>query len=387
MSELLEQFSRVAASGRPAALATLVAAAGATPKKAGSTMWVGEDGSLLGSVTIGGCVDARVVERAEEVITSGTPDLLRMSLGDEDAWELGLTCGGEVDVLVQRVDPRNADEPSVAAYRAAREAYDAGRASVVVAYLDGRRERFAIDESGATVGTLGDGMLDARARELATSRLAGGASSGVEKITHDGHEIALFFERLAPPETVVIYGASQVAMSLVVFARELGMRTVVVDGRERMASRDRFPLADEIHVGMPSEIAEGIRATVRTYVVLLAHDYKYELPVLREVLRGDAGYIGMLGSRRRGETIRAMLAEEGFTPVELARMRTPIGLGIGAKSAAEIALAIAAEIVAIREGREVGVDRLSPNAAASPPARPNTATVSPVSEVPQAARG
>lgn len=366
MSELLEQFGRVTAEGRPAALATLVAAAGATPKKAGSTMWVSEDGSLLGSVTIGGCVDARVIERAEHVVRTGQPELLRMSLGDEDAWELGLTCGGQVDVLIQRVDPRNAEDPSVVAYRAAREAYSAGRASVVVAYLDDRRGRLTIDESGAMTGTLGDAMLDARAREIATMRLAGARTSGVEQITHEDREIALFFERLAPPETVVIYGASHVAMALVVFAHELGMRTVVVDGRERMATRERFPLADEIHVGMPSEIAEKLGSTWRTYVVLLAHDYKYELPVLREVLRSDAGYIGMLGSHRRGETIRAMLAEEGFVAAELGRLKSPIGLGIGAKSAAEIALAIAAEIVAVREGREIGQSRTMLSAAAVP---------------------
>jgi xanthine dehydrogenase accessory factor len=150
-------------------------------------------------------------------------------------------------------------------------------------------------------------------------------------------------------------------MSLVVFARELGMRTIVVDGREQMASRSRFPLADEIHVGMPSEFAEQVPATKRTYAVLLAHDYKYELPVLREILRGEAGYIGMLGSRRRGESIKTMLREEGFTSHELNRLRTPIGLGIGARSAAEIALAIASEIVAVREGREGGLSLAPPN--------------------------
>src|SRR6476469_114860 len=155
MSELLEQFASVEAAGRPAALATLVAAAGATPKKAGATMWISEDGGLLGSVTIGGCVDTRVIERAEGVIATGTPELLRMTLGDEDAWELGLTCGGEVDVLVQRVDPANADDPSAKAYAAARAAYAAGRASMVVARLDGGRERLAVDENGSTTGTLG----------------------------------------------------------------------------------------------------------------------------------------------------------------------------------------------------------------------------------------
>ncbi|HZI41659.1 MAG TPA: XdhC family protein, partial [Gemmatimonadaceae bacterium] len=261
MSELLEQFASVEGSGRRAALATLVAAAGATPKKAGATMWISEDGALLGSVTIGGCVDTRVIERAEEVIASGRPELLRMTLGDEDAWELGLTCGGEVDVLVQRVDPADVDDPSVKAYAAARAAYTAGRASIVVARLDGRRERLLVDENGATTGSLGDEMLDAVAKELASRRLAGAQMSSVERVTQDESETALFFERLAPPETLIIYGASHVAMSLAIFARELGIRTIVVDGRERMATRSRFPTADEIRVGMPSEIAADLLPT------------------------------------------------------------------------------------------------------------------------------
>ena len=373
MSELLEQLSWVSASGRPAALATLVAAAGTTPKTAGATMWVSEDGSVLGSVTIGGCVDARVIERAERVVRSGTPELLRMSLGDEDAWELGLTCGGEVEVLVQRVDPAGGDSSAVA-YAAARAAYEAGRAAVVVAHLDERRDRLAIDESGARAGSLGDADLDARAAEIATRRLAAGELSGVERLSHDEREAVLFFERLAPPETVVIVGASQVAMSLAVFVRELGMKVVIVDGRERMATRERFPSVEEIHVGMPSEIVESLGITRRTYIVLLAHDYKYELPVLRAVLRGEAGYIGMLGSRRRGTTIRAMLAEEGLTASELSRLHSPIGLGIGAKSAAEIALAIAAEIVAVREDREPGLTRAVPDVGAlAPDDRPEAA--------------
>lgn len=365
MSELLEQFASVTASGRPAALATLVAAAGATPKKAGSTMWVSEDGSLLGSVTIGGCVDTRVIERAAHVITTGTPELLRMTLGDEDAWELGLTCGGEVDVLIQRVDPASAENPSVKAYAAARAAYAAGRATTVMAHLDDRRDRLALDENGMIAGTLGDEVLDASAIVVALERIAAARPSGVEGVPHNDGNVKIFFERLAPPETVVIYGASHVAMSLAVFVRELGMRTVIVDGRERLATRARFPTADEIRVGMPSEIAEQIPATKRTYMVLLAHDYKYELPVLREILRSNAGYIGMLGSKRRGESIRSMLAEDGFTTAELSRLRTPIGLAIGAKSAAEIALAIAAEIVAVRESDAgaTSTERLVPNVA------------------------
>lgn len=373
MSELLEQFASVVSSGQPAALATLVAAAGATPKKAGSTMWVAADGSLLGSVTIGGCVDARVVERAERVIATGHPELLRMSLGDEDAWELGLTCGGTIEVLVQRVDASSANDPVVSAYESARDAYEGGRASMVIAPLHERAERLFVDEGGATSGTLGDSNLDARAIAIARERLLSARQSGVEQVQSTGREVSLFFERIAPPECVVIYGGTQVAMSLVPFARELGMRTVVVDGRERMATRSRFALADEIHVGMPSDFAERRPATPRTYVVLLAHDYKYELPILRVVLRSEAGYVGMLGSKRRGDTIRTMLADEGYTDAELRRLHSPIGLTIGAKSAAEIALAIAAEIVAVREQRRAA--ELRSTDAASPDAGRRVAAV------------
>jgi len=348
VSELLEQFARVLASRQPSVLATLVAAKGATPKKTGATMWVGAGGTILGSVTIGGCVDARVIEQADGVISTGTPRLLSMSLGDEDAWELGLTCGGTVEVLVQRVDARDDTDPSVVAYRAARAAYDAGRSAVVVAALGDGQGRLTVDDAGVVTGTLGDSALDTAALEAAGERLRLGLGSSIACVDHAGRSTELYFERLAPADVVVIYGAGDVAVSLAAYTRELGMRTIVVDGRERFASRERFPTVDELRVGMPSDIAEQIPATPRTSVVLLAHDYKYELPVLRHVLRSEVGYIGMLGSRRRGETIRALLAEEGFREEELARIRTPIGLDIGARSAAEIALAVAAEIVAVR---------------------------------------
>ena len=350
MSEVLEQFAIVLGARRRVALATLVAARGTTPKKAGATMWVGADGDIIGSVTIGGCVDARVIEHAHRVIESGRPELLSMTLGDDDAWELGLTCGGTVEVLLQRVDGGDDRDPSVAAYGAARKAYDAGEPSIVVAGLEGP-ERLTVLADGSWSGTLGTSELDTSVARAAAERHRTGAGSAVATVVVGGKAVPFYFEYLAPPETVVIYGASHVAMFLTSLVRELGMRTVIVDGRERYATRERFPHADELRVGMPSEIAEQLATSARTYVVLLAHDYKYELPVLRHVLRSAAGYIGMLGSRKRGATIRAMLADEGYSPAELARLRSPIGLDIGARSAAEIALAVAAEIVAVRQGR------------------------------------
>jgi xanthine dehydrogenase accessory factor len=161
----------------------------------------------------------------------------------------------------------------------------------------------------------------------------------------------VFIDRIAPPTTLVIVGAGQIAMSLTRLARELEMRSIIVDGRERYATRARFPDADEIHIGMPSEIVGQIRATPNIAVVLIAHDYKYDLPVLRHALRAPVGYIGLLGSKKRGSAVRDLLRAEGFGDTELARIHTPIGLELGGKSSAEVALAILAEIVAVRSGK------------------------------------
>ncbi len=352
MSEALDQVRKLRDEARVVAMATLVAAKGTTPKKAGAKMWVAPDGSILGSVTIGGCVDAQVVREAESVLSEagngGGARLLALSLGDEEAWEIGLTCGGTVEVVVERVDAMATDDPIAAAYAAAAAEVAAGRPAVVVSALDGSRRRLVVGAAGVVSGTLGDGARDAAVSRVATEQL-GASVSAVRSVPMASGEERFYFELHRPPETMVIYGAGQVAMSLALFGRELGMRTVIVDGRERYATRERFPAADEIIVGMPSEIAERLGARAGMYVVLVAHDYKYELPVLRYVLRSDAGYVGMLGSRKRGDTIKAMLREEGFTAADIARIHTPIGLDIGAKSAAEIALAIAAEIVAVRE--------------------------------------
>jgi xanthine dehydrogenase accessory factor len=356
MDESLSPLEQLRATDRRAALGTLVAAKGTTPKKEGAKVWVGEGGRIHGSVTIGGCVDARVVQEAEAVLAARSPRLISFSLGDEDAWEIGLTCGGAVDVLVEPVDLTADDDPVVASYDSVRGEASAGRASVVVVPLDGRRGRLVVLENSTRVGTLGDASLDDAAAARATELLHLGVSR-VDAVPGSDGDVSLFFEHHGPPGTLVVVGATQVAMTLAVLARELGFRTVVIDGRERLATRERFPTADELRVGMPSDLAAEVRTSPATAFVLVAHDYKYELPVLRHVLRSDAGYVGMLGSSRRGAAVKALLAEEGFTPEELARIHTPIGLDIGAQSASEIALSILAEVVAAWRGRPAAAAR------------------------------
>jgi xanthine dehydrogenase accessory factor len=349
MDESLTPLEMLRATERRAALGTLVAAKGTTPKKEGAKVWVGEGGRIHGSVTIGGCVDARVVQEAEAVLDARAPRLISLSLGDEDAWEIGLTCGGTVDVLVEPVDLSSDDDPVVASYERVRIEARAGRAAIVVIPLDGRSGRLVVLADGTRTGTLGDVSLDRAASARATELLSLGVSR-VERVPGTGGDVSLFFEHHGPPGTLVVVGATQVAMTLSVLAQELGFRTIVIDGRDRLATRERFPDA-ELRVGMPSELVAEIPVSPVTAFVLVAHDYKYELPVLRHVLRSDVVYVGMLGSSRRGAAVKALLAEEGFTADELARVRTPIGLDIGAQSTSEIALSILAEVVAAWRGR------------------------------------
>jgi xanthine dehydrogenase accessory factor len=349
MDESLTPLEQLRATERRAALGTLVAAKGTTPKKEGAKVWVGEGGRIHGSVTIGGCVDARVVQEAEAVLTARLPRLISLSLGDEDAWEIGLTCGGAVDVLVEPVDLASDDDPVVMSYERVAAEASQGRPSVVVVPLDGRTGRLVVLEDATRVGTLGDSSLDAAAATRAAELLRLGVSC-VEAVPGSDGDVSIFFEHHGPPGTLVVVGATQVAMTLSVLARELGFRTIVIDGRDRLATRERFPDA-ELRVGMPSDLVAEVPASPGTAFVLVAHDYKYELPVLRHVLRSDAAYIGMLGSSRRGAAVKALLAEEGFTAEDLARIATPIGLDIGAESAAEIALSILAEVVGAWRGR------------------------------------
>lgn len=318
---LIEHSDPVLRKEPAVALATLIAATGSSSKKLGAKMIVGRSGRIIGGVTIGGCVDAQVIEAADAVVANGGRRLLSISLDDDEAWEIGLTCGGTLDVLITRVEPGSEADPTIAAHRRALELLAAGEPAVIVTPLDGDGAPYAVAAAA----------FETDAANAATGRV--------------------FADRIAPPVTLLVVGAGQIAMSLTRLARELEMRSVIIDGRERYATRERFPDADDIRIGMPSEIVAGLELNRRAAVVLLAHDYKYELPVLRNVLRRPAGYVGLLGSRKRGAAIREMLNEEGFSADELARIHTPIGLDLGGKASADVALAILAEIVAVNNGK------------------------------------
>jgi xanthine dehydrogenase accessory factor len=344
MEELFDDIERLAHAEKRVAMATLVATRGTSPKREGAKMWVGEEGRILGSVTIGGCVDARVIAESEQALSSFKPRLVEMKLGNEDAWEIGFSCAGDLDVFIEPVDLTRPDNV-LELYRAIRKLVDQGMSVVLATSLKDNSRRLIIVEYGENVGSLGTAELDSEAQTVALELIRKGVSSTVS-IGPDS--LPVFFETHGPPPTLIVFGASHVAMPLVSLAHDLGLKTIVVDGRPRFATRERFLDVDQLLIGIPSEIAETLIYTSSTYVVLTAHDYKYDLPVLKVVLPARPAYVGLLGSKRRGAAIKDFLRDGGMDETLLDQLHVPTGLDIGAETAAEIALSILAETVALK---------------------------------------
>jgi xanthine dehydrogenase accessory factor len=345
MLELFDHIDQLRRSSGRVTVATLVNTRGTTPRKEGAKMLVGEGGDVLGSVTIGGCVDAQVIEEAADVLAEMRPRLLEMNLGDEEAWEIGLTCGGTIEVLLEPVALDRADDATAQLYERVRAHAAQGGHAALVTRLDGQAGKLLVLDNGTTEGSLGAPFLDERFVAEAREMLRAGKSG---TLFLEG--VRAFAEVLAPPALLLVVGAGHVAMPLTALARVLGYRTVVLDGRPRFATRDRFPDVDDLRVGIPSELVQDYPLTRSASLVLVAHDYKYDMPVLKHALTTEVGYVGMLGSARRGATILKYLAEDGVDAAALARVRVPIGLDLGARSAPAIALAILAEIQAVHGG-------------------------------------
>ena len=345
MSELFDHLDQLRDSTGKVAVATLVNTRGTTPRKEGAKMLVGEGGSVLGSVTIGGCVDAQVLEESADVLKTMQPRLLELNLGDEEAWEIGLTCGGTIEVFLEPLGLNEKGPGATALYERVRGHAERGGHGAVVTRLDGGGAKLLVLDDGTVEGSLGEPFLDERFTAEARDAMARRTS---RTMLLEGARA--FVEVFAPSALLLVVGASHVAMPLVSLARILGYRTAVLDGRPRFATRERFPDVDELKIGVPSELVGEYSLTPATALVLVAHDYKYDLPVLRHALESEVGYIGMLGSSRRGAALLKLLQEDGIADSQLKRVRVPIGLDLGARSAPEIALAIMAEIQAVRGG-------------------------------------
>ena len=308
MRELLDELNEWIGGREDIAIATVIETWGSSPRPLGSKMLVTRSGKMAGSVS-NGCIEGAVFEEAQKVLKSGVPKIAAFGVADDVAFEVGLACGGHIEVFIQPLGP---------AHRQA------------VGMLN--RHEPATLQTNLVTGE---------------AQLIDGTPPGTELARREGD---IFTEPLRRPPHLVIIGAIHIAIPLHRLAKLMGYHVTVVDARAKFATRDRFPEADELIVAWPDEAIGKLVVDSSTYVVILTHDPKFDLPALRSVLTKDAGYVGAIGSRKTNQNRFDALRKEGFTEEQLARVHGPIGLDLGGRGAEETALGILAEITAVRFG-------------------------------------
>jgi xanthine dehydrogenase accessory factor len=351
VKELLETLVGWRAEGVEVGRAVVVRTFGSAPRPEGAVLIVASDGRIAGSVS-GGCVEGAAAEEIERARATGRSRVIRYGISDEEAWDVGLACGGTIDVLVEPTVPQAVVDAAEGSTR------DIGAAVVTSLPADSPPPAFGPHEpgegaapvtplvvhaTGGMSGTLGRPELDDALVEAARDALNRGASRTIEL---GGR--SLFIEAYPVRPRLVVVGAVQAAMSLVAYARELGYATVVVDGRAAFATPERFPDVDRLVVGWPDEIADEIGLGPNDAVAVLTHDVKFDEPAIVEALRRGCRYVGAVGSRKTQADRRERLRRAGVGEDALARLRGPIGLDLGGRAPAEMALSIMAEIVAAR---------------------------------------
>jgi xanthine dehydrogenase accessory factor len=341
-------------AGEPLAMATVVGTWSSAPRQPGATMVVGPDGIAVGSVS-GGCVEGAVYELCREVIATGVPRLQRYGVSDDEAFAVGLTCGGIIDLFIERADRAAFPELGEVA-----EAINIGAPVAVVTCVDGPPDRLGrrlVLRPHERTGTLGSARLDDAVTDDARGLLAGGRTSTLH-YGYDGERrgdaLALFVASYAPRPRMLVFGAIDFAAAVARVGAFLGYRVTVCDARAVFATARRFPDADEVVVDWPHrylqrEIDAGALDD-RTVVCVLTHDPKFDVPVLDVALRQRFAYVGAMGSRRTHDDRVQRLREAGLPDSALASLCSPIGLDLGARTPEETAVSIAAEIVASRWG-------------------------------------
>ncbi len=345
MRDVLDDLDRWQRQSEQVAIATLTEVRGSAPRLPGARFCATRSGEVSGSVS-GGCIEADLFEHAMQVLDGDRPAVVQYGISDELAFEVGLSCGGEIEVLVEPFRPD-------AVWQALRETLLGQRSAVLAVGLEpaaiaGRR--MVVFEDGATTGAIGadlDGAIAGRASRLLLE-------GGTRRLTlgEPGEERVVFLEAFRPPPHLFLLGAAFAAPPLARMASEAGFRVTVVDPRSAFATRERFPSADEVIVGWPNEALEAAELGPHSYIVMLLHDEKFDVPALVPALRSEAGYIGVMGSRRTHERRLEQLREQGCDDEALSRLRAPIGLDIGGREPAEIAVSILAEMLAVRYGRD-----------------------------------
>ncbi|MCI3150248.1 XdhC/CoxI family protein [Streptomyces sp. GB4-14] len=354
MLDVAEHLYRWIKADQDFAVATVVSVSGSAPRMPGAALAVDADGTAVGSVS-GGCVEGAVYEACQDSLRTGRSLVQRFGYSDEDAFAVGLTCGGVIDIVtvpVRRSDPNRRLLASALAGVCADEAVALARV------IDGPEPYIGrvlvVRADGSMEGTLdGNTELDRAVAGEARALLDVGRTSTITvgaDGSYCGQPLRLLVEVSAPPPRMIVFGAIDFAAALVRLGKFLGYHVTVCDARPVFATRQRFQEADEVVVDWPHRYLEGTGIDRRTVLCVLTHDAKFDVPLLAHALRLPVAYIGAMGSRRTHEDRVRRLRQAGVTDEELARLRAPIGLDLGARTPEETAVAIAAELVASHRG-------------------------------------
>ena len=347
LTDLLAAYDR----GEPCALATVVRTWRSAPRPAGASMIVTAGGEAIGSVS-GGCVEGALYDLGQEVLADGVPRFETYGVSDDDAFSVGLTCGGILDIFLERVDRDT--WPELAGVLRSVEAEEPVAVATIVASPDAASlGRHLVVRPDVVEGTLGTERLDETVAADVRGMLASG-TTGFLRYGPEGERLGdgldIFVASMAPPPRMYIFGAIDFSAALCRVGKVLGFRVTVCDAREVFATPRRFPDADEVVVDWPHRWLASQPVDRRTAICVLTHDPKFDVPALEVALRTDAGYVGAMGSRRTHEDRLRRLKEAGMTDEELARLHSPIGLDLGARTPEETAISIAAEIIQDRWG-------------------------------------
>lgn len=339
LRDVVSDIDRWLSEGQDVALATVVRTWGSGPRGPGAKMAFTSDARISGSVS-GGCVESAVVQEGRAILEGEPSKLLRFGVADETAWEVGLSCGGTIEVFVQRLNRTD--------YEGARDAMIANQGVATATVVGGDNDALLgasllVVEGRVLSQKLSEapGVADAARRALESGRPE-------RSTTADGLDLFVGVE--LPPPTLVAVGGVHIAIALTHFAKTLGYRTVVIDPRQAFGSAERFPEVDQLLQEWPDQAMKAVELNRSSAVATLTHDPKLDDPALEVALRSPAFYVGALGSAKTRDKRRRRLLERGLTPEELGRLHAPIGLAIGSRSPEEIALSVMSQIVAARNG-------------------------------------
>lgn len=342
MQDILRDASGWVNAGEPVVLATVARTWGSSPRETGAQMAFTSSGKVTGSVS-GGCVEGAVIQSGLQTLNTRQLQLLHFGVADETAFDVGLACGGDIDVFVRPLDP--------AFFNKIKTEMDAQRPFAIVTFLQGPAnltwQEHIITETGE-VPSSPAGSLPQPVLEAGQQAILEGESRLVNLQDEAGEGIHLFINTILPPPTLVMVGGVHIAVSLAAIAKTLGFQTIVIDPRRAFSSQERFPGVDRLIQSWPQEAFAEIPLTRSTCVTMLTHDPKIDDPAIQITLDSPAFYIGALGSRNTHRARRERLLASGLTEAQLDRIHAPIGLDIGAKTPEEIALSIMAEIIAAR---------------------------------------